>query len=229
MTVKETNRLFPVFLKLEQLSLLVVGGGNVGLEKLTAVLNNSPATQIKLVATQISDAIHQLAKQHRNLELIQRPFKESDLDDADVVIVAVNDKAVSASIRAAAKQAGKLVNVADTPDQCDFYLGSIVTKGQLKIAISTNGKSPTIAKRLKENFSEMLPAELDDVLDNMEQIRNSLKGDFANKVTELNKITSTFAANNTTSRKKFKISMSHAILLGLMCLLIGILAGYSLS
>ena len=74
---------------------------------------------------------------------------------------------------------------------CDFYLGSIVTKGNLKLAISTNGKSPTLAKRLREVFSELLPNELDEVMDNLQQIRDQLKGDFTNKVQELNKITKT--------------------------------------
>ena len=72
------------------------------------------------------------------------------LDGADIVIVAVNDVATSEAIRNAAKAQGKLVNVADKPELCDFYLSSVVKKGNLKIAISTNGKSPTAAKRIKE-------------------------------------------------------------------------------
>jgi siroheme synthase-like protein len=83
-----------------------------------------------------------------------------------------------------------LINVADKPELCDFYLGSIVQKGNLKIAISTNGKSPTIAKRLKEVLNEGLPGELDTTLEQMSRLRNTLKGDFAEKVKTLNEITS---------------------------------------
>jgi siroheme synthase-like protein len=105
------------------------------------------------------------------------------------VISAVNDLQLSEQIRNDAKQKGKLINAADKPELCDFYLGSIVTKGNLKLAISTNGKSPTVAKRLKEIFNELLPEELDEVLNNIQQIREKLKGDFQNKVNQLNEIT----------------------------------------
>ena len=64
---------------------------------------------------------------------------------------------MSSQIRDEAKSRGKLVNVADKPELCDFYLSSVVKKGDLKIAISTNGKSPTTAKRLKEVLQEALP------------------------------------------------------------------------
>ncbi|MBC3538856.1 TSUP family transporter [Rufibacter sediminis] len=188
-TIREQNELFPVFLKLEHLRVLVVGGGNVGLEKLTALLQNSPRTTIKVVAIQFQEAVLQLAQENHNIALVPKAFGPEDVAGADIVIVAVNDRTASRAISQEAKRQGKLVNVADTPDLCDFYLSSVVRKGNLKIAISTNGKSPTMAKRLKETFNEVLPEELDEVLDNLQQIRNSLKGDFAAKVTQLNQIT----------------------------------------
>src|SRR5205814_906851 len=83
-----------------------------------------------------------------------------------------------------------LVNVADTPDLCDFYLGSIVKKGDLKIAISTNGRSPTMAKRVKEVLNDSFPDETQEVLENLSEIRNNLKGDLEMKVKKLNEITS---------------------------------------
>jgi uncharacterized protein len=188
-----SNLLFPVFLKLEDLKVLLVGGGNVGLEKLLAILNNSPATRIRLVAIAINDTIRNTASHHPNIELLERPYEPADLDDVDLAIIAVNDPAISRQIRNDAKERGKLVNVADQPDLCDFYLSSIVKKGNLKIAISTNGKSPTIAKRLKETFSELIPDKIDDVLTNMQSIRNNLNGDFASKVSQLNNITKVLA------------------------------------
>jgi siroheme synthase-like protein len=183
------NYLFPVFLKLEQLSLLIVGGGYVGNEKLTAVLQNSPKTTIKLVATSISEEIKEVAKSYPNITLIEKPYQANDIDGNDIVIAALNDAVVSEQVSIDAKQKGKLVNVADKPALCDFYLSSVVQKGNLKIAISTNGKSPTIAKRLKEFLNETLPAELDNLLDNMQNIRNKISGDFTEKVKQLNEIT----------------------------------------
>src|SRR6476660_3591814 len=176
------NLLFPVFLKLEQLSDLIVGGGKVGLEKLNAVLHNSPATKIRVVSLSVDEAIHHVVERHPNVELFVRAFSPLDLTGADVVIIAVNDPEASEQIRNQAKEKGKLVNVADKPELCDFYLASIVKKGNLKIGISTNGKSTTVAKRLKELFNELLPAEIDLLLDNMQAIRSRLQGDFADKV-----------------------------------------------
>jgi siroheme synthase-like protein len=187
--IKEANNLFPVFLKLEQMRLLIVGGGNIGLEKLTTVLHNSPLTKINLVGIIISEEIKLLRKDHPNIILHERAFNVSDLENTDLVIVAINDPTTSAEISHVAKKQGKLVNAADKPELCDFYLGSIVKKGSLKIAISTNGKSPTIAKRLKEVINNMLPDEMENVLDNMQTIRNGITGDFSEKVRQLNDLT----------------------------------------
>ncbi|PWN71482.1 ABC transporter permease [Chryseobacterium phosphatilyticum] len=187
-----SNSLYPIFLKLETLSLLIIGGGKVSLEKLESVLGNSPETPIKLVAKQIIPEVRSLQNQYPNIILHERPYEDHDFNDADLAIIAVNDLALAGQIRDHAHQKDVLVNIADKPELCDFYLGSIVKKGNLKIAISTNGKSPTIAKRLRETFTEIIPDEMDDVLDNMQNIRNQLKGDFNDKVKELNKITTEY-------------------------------------
>lgn len=197
--MKESNHLFPIFLKLENLRLVMVGGGLIGLEKLEAVLANAPSTNIKLVATTISDDIKQIAYHYPNILLEEKAYHSNDLNNADMVIAAVNDKDLVTIIAADAKQKGILINAADKPELCDFYLGSIVKKGNLKIAISTNGKSPTVAKRLKEVFNEIIPDEMDELLNNMAVIRNKLKGDFANKVTQLNEVTKTLVATQAAS------------------------------
>lgn len=183
------NKLFPIFLKLETLSLLIIGGGNVALEKLTAVLNNSPQTKIKLVAKEIIDEVNNLAVLHPNLKIIKKEFEAGDMDGVDLVISAINDKSLSQSIRDCAKEKGILINAADKPDLCDFYLGSIVQKGNLKIGISTNGQSPTAAKRIKEMLNEALPSELDELIQNLHQVRDKLQGDFKEKVKQLNELT----------------------------------------
>lgn len=174
--------------------LLIVGGGNVGLEKLTTVLQNSPSTKIRLVGIAINDEIKQLAAKHLTIELHERAFELNDLANADIVITALNDHKASEEICLLAKQYGKLINAADKPDLCDFYLSSVVKKGSLKIAISTNGKSPTVAKRLKEVIHNMLPDEMENVLDNMQVIRNGMNGNFNEKVKQLNDLTKVLVA-----------------------------------
>ncbi|MBX0290158.1 TSUP family transporter [Hymenobacter sp. HSC-4F20] len=185
----ESNRLFPVFLKLEQLHVLLVGGGNVGVEKLSALLSNSPAASITVVATWFSPELKALAARYPLVQLREQPYQTTDLVGHDLVIVATNDKALNLRIKADATRQRLLCNVADTPEACDFYLGSIVQKGDLKIAISTNGKSPTIAKRLREMLTQALPNELHDVLQRMSIIREKVGGDFAHKVKSLNAVT----------------------------------------
>ena len=183
------NQLFPVFLKLNNLHTVLVGGGNVGLEKLTALLNNSPAAAVTIISKEFLPDIHALAAQYPLLKVVQKSFADTDLDTADIVIAATNDSELNKYVRDSAHDRKLLINVADKPELCDFYLGSIVQKGDLKIAISTNGKSPTIAKRLKEVLGQSLPGELDITLQQMSEVRNTLSGDFAYKVQELNRVT----------------------------------------
>ncbi|WP_336687534.1 TSUP family transporter [Chryseobacterium bernardetii] len=197
-----SNSLYPVFLKLETLALLIIGGGKIALEKLESVLGNSPETSIRLVAKEITPEVRALQNQFTNLKLYERAYHGDDFNDIDVAIIAVNDIELAAQIREDAHQKNVLVNIADKPELCDFYLGSIVKKGSLKIAISTNGKSPTIAKRLRETFTETIPDEMDLVLNNMQSIRNQLKGDFDHKVTELNKITTQYLSDGKLSPAK---------------------------
>ncbi len=187
--ITSTNTLYPIFIKLEQFELLIVGGGHVGLEKITSILNNSPHARVTLVGEAILPEIQDFTANFENVILLKKTFEPSDLDDKNFVIIATDDKTLNHSIKLLTESRRILANVADTPDLCDFYLSSIVQKGDLKIAISTNGKSPTIAKRLKETLNELLPSELDELLQNMHQIRNKLNGNFAYKVKILNKLT----------------------------------------
>jgi uncharacterized protein len=217
---KGTNLLFPVFLKLEELQVLLVGAGKVGLEKLSAILSNAPDTHVTVVATHISEEIKELAKTHHVI-LHERAFTATDLEEKDLAIIAVNDREVSQFIRDAAKEKKILVNVADTPDQCDFYLSSIVQKGNLKIAISTNGLSPTAAKRIKEVLNQALPAELDDVIVNLNQVRNRLNGNFEYKVKKLNEITKMLVDKENGEREKRFRKIATWSLLGFALMLIG--------
>ena len=182
------NNLFPIFIKIEKLQTLVVGGGYVGLEKLEALLRSCPQAEITLVSPEIRAEIFVLAEKH-SVKLILEKYNASHLSGKDLVICGTNDKAVNRQVQEDCKARKILVNVADTPDLCDFYLSSVVQKGDLKIAISTNGKSPTFAKRFREILEEILPDSLQETLDNLTEIRKKLKGDFTEKVEKLNEIT----------------------------------------
>ena len=196
--ITDTNTLFPVFLKLETIPVLLIGGGNVAHEKLQAILLNAPATKIRVVAASIDERIRLMKERFPQIVLQQKNYEPADLQQAGIVVVAVNNTDLSAIIRNDAHLQGLLVNVADKPALCDFYLGSIVQKGNLKIAISTNGKSPTIAKRLKEVLHEIIPDEMENVLTDMQQIRQQLNGDFSDKVKQLNDLTKVLVAKQVS-------------------------------
>ncbi|MGZ3764205.1 MAG: TSUP family transporter [Mucilaginibacter sp.] len=198
---KDGNQLFPIFLKLNELHTVLIGAGNVGLEKLTAILSNSPLARVTVIAKIFSSDVHTLASAYSGVTVMQKAFVDTDLDNADLVVAATNDNELNAYIRQSAHERKLLVNIADKPSLCDFYLGSIVQKGDLKIAISTNGKSPTVAIRLKEVLKDSLPDELDITLHQMNELRNSLSGDFAYKVKKLNEVTSVLVEKKTESNK----------------------------
>jgi precorrin-2 dehydrogenase / sirohydrochlorin ferrochelatase len=183
------NRLFPVFLKLEELDVLLVGGGNVGLEKLSAMLNNSPDTKVTMVADMFRDELREYVKDYPNVTLIERKFEFNDLNNRDLVILSTDNPDLHASIKRVTAERHILCNVADTPDLCDFYLGSIVQKGDLKIGISTNGKSPTMAKRMREFLDDIIPENVQQLLENLREIRKSIKGDFQEKIRIMNEVT----------------------------------------
>lgn len=211
------NELFPVFLKLNQLHVLLVGAGNIGLEKLEAILNNSPEVQITIVSREVSEEVVKLVSDYPKITVFQREYHPDDLSDKDLVVVATNNPGLNEIIRADSKVRRILINVADKPALCDFYLGSIVKKGNLKLGISTNGKSPTVAKRLKEVLQEGLPDDLDQTLSQMNNLRNSLIGDFAYKVKQLNKATAVLVtpATEQASSQRMRWILSGSFLVAL--------------
>ncbi|MFC4871235.1 precorrin-2 dehydrogenase/sirohydrochlorin ferrochelatase family protein [Negadavirga shengliensis] len=183
------NELYPVFLKVSQLNTLLVGAGVVGLEKLTFLLKSSPNARVTVLAPEISEDVKRMADHNERLVLVQDIYRKKYLEEKHLVIAATNDKEINKEIHKDAKERFLLVNVADTPEYCDFYLGGIVTKGNVKIAISTNGKSPTTAKRLRQLLEEVVPENINEMVENINLYRETLKGDFEYKVKALNKLT----------------------------------------
>ncbi|WP_343322330.1 precorrin-2 dehydrogenase/sirohydrochlorin ferrochelatase family protein [Sphingobacterium multivorum] len=183
------NQLFPIFVKLNQIDTLLVGGGKVALEKFQALISNDEGLKLTIVTREIIPEFKELLQNYTQIQLHIRPFRPDDLTDKQLVIVATNNMELNEQLRNLTRQNNILFNAADKPELCDFYLGSIVKKGDLKIAISTNGKSPTIAKRVKELLNDLLPEEIDETLSLMSAYREQLRGDFEYKVKQLNEHT----------------------------------------
>lgn len=188
MNILEQNELYPIFLKVSELQVLIIGGGNVGLEKLTFLLKSSPNAKVTLVAKSIIPELRGLAADF-HVDLIELAYHKSQLNNKQIVIAATDDLNVNLQVHKDCKEENILVNLADNPTYCDFYMGGIVTKGNVKLAISTNGKSPTAAKRLRQFFEEILPEDINDLVENLNHYRKTLKGDFEDKVSKMNELT----------------------------------------
>ena len=186
--MEERNELYPVFLKVNQLNILVVGGGNVGHEKLHFLFKSSPNAKVEVVAKWFLKETEELARKH-GAKLTKGRYKRKYLKKRHFVIAATNDAKLNKRVYKDAKKRFLLANIADTPDLCDFYMGGIVNKGHVKIAISTNGKSPTTAKRLRQFFEEVIPENVNEMVENLNEYRKSIKGDFEAKVEQMNSIT----------------------------------------
>lgn len=186
----EKNTLFPIFLRLDRVNILIVGGKEISEEKLSAVLKCFKEANVRLVARNISMEVRELALSAPNVILVEKELDLNDFSDQRFIIAATANRELNEMVYREARYRNIPVNIADMPDICEFYLGSIVSKGDLRIAISTNGKSPTLAKRLREFFENNLPQDLESVVNNLGELRKKLQGDFKEKVRKLREMTS---------------------------------------
>ncbi|TVZ57271.1 precorrin-2 dehydrogenase/sirohydrochlorin ferrochelatase [Lutibacter sp. Hel_I_33_5] len=184
----ERNNLYPIFLKTNNLQVLIVGGGFVAEEKLTFLLKSSPDANVTIISPMFREGTIALAKKG-NVTLVNKKYKKRYLKGKHIVVATTDIPKVNETVYAHCRKKNILVNVADNPPYCDFYMGGIVTKGNVKVAISTNGKSPTTAKRLRQFFEEVIPENIDDLVKNLNEYRKTIKGDFEEKVEKLNEFT----------------------------------------
>ena len=141
--------LFPMFLKLDGKRCLVVGAGKIGEPKIGSLLETGAL--IRVVAVEASEAVREWAATGRiGLEL--RPFESRDLNDVFLAVVATASRALSESIYGDAQRLGVLCNVVDDPPLCDFFYPAVLRRGDLQIAISTAGQSPSLAQRLRRQL-----------------------------------------------------------------------------
>jgi uroporphyrin-III C-methyltransferase/precorrin-2 dehydrogenase/sirohydrochlorin ferrochelatase len=163
--------MLPIFLKLDGRDCLLVGAGTIALEKIATLL--ATGLRLRVVAPQASSEIRQLAAD-RKLEWIQKRFDPSDLVGMDLVIAATDDPAVNQAVYQAATEQHVLCNSVDDVPNCDFYFGSVVSRGDLQIAISTAGQSPAVAQWLRREIDEQLPQDLGPWLESLGALRREV-------------------------------------------------------
>ncbi len=143
--------LFPMFMKLEGRQCLVVGAGKVGEPKIAGMLESG--ARIRVVALDASPAVREWARSGK-IELELRAFTNDDLHGAFLVVVATGSRTLNERIYHEAQRLGILCNVVDVPDLCDFFYPSIVRRGDLQIAVSTSGKSPSLAQKIRQQLEK---------------------------------------------------------------------------
>jgi uroporphyrin-III C-methyltransferase/precorrin-2 dehydrogenase/sirohydrochlorin ferrochelatase len=164
-------RLQPIFLKLDGRSALMVGAGNVALEKLNTLLPTG--LRVRVVALEARPEFLALAAEGK-IELALRAFEPADLDGQFVVIAATNVPEVNAEIYRLARARGILTNSVDDIPNCDFFFGSVVSRGALQVAISTAGESPAFSQRLRREIDAQLPADLGPWLADLGRLRRQI-------------------------------------------------------
>jgi len=162
--MSERVEMFPIFLKLEGRRCLVVGAGKIATPKIASLLRAGAA--VTAVAPEASAEAQEWAAAGR-IAWVTREFTESDLDGVFLVVTGTDVQAVNHRVAVAARERNLLVNSVDDPPDCDFYYPSLVRRGDLQVAISTAGKSPALAQRLREEIDGLLEPELEQWLDEL--------------------------------------------------------------
>ncbi|MGC1646707.1 MAG: bifunctional precorrin-2 dehydrogenase/sirohydrochlorin ferrochelatase [Candidatus Sulfotelmatobacter sp.] len=145
------TNLFPMFLKLEGKQCLVVGAGKIGEPKIGGLLETG--ARIRVVSLDASPTVREWARAGK-IELEVRAFSAEDLDGAFLAIVATNSRTLNERVYREAQSRGVLCNVVDVPDLCDFFYPAIVRRGDLQIAVSTAGQSPSLAQKIRQQLEK---------------------------------------------------------------------------
>ncbi len=163
--------LLPMFMKMQGRPCLVVGAGRIALEKLRVLLECG--AEVRVIAPEALPEVKQMAVEGR-ICFIRKEYSDSDLEGATVIIAATNNPELNHKVYAEAVSRGRLVNVVDDPEYCDFYFGSIVRRGALQVAISTTGESPAFAQQLRAEIDEALPADTGSWLARVGELRRHI-------------------------------------------------------
>jgi len=162
---------YPIFLDIKDRNCLVVGGGDVGTRKVEMLLECGAS--VTVVSIDTTETLKRLFKD-RQITLIERAYRPSDLDSRFLVIGATNDERLNQQLSMDAEKCKLLCNIADRPAACNFILPAIVQQGDLVLAISTSGKSPAFAKKLRKDLEKQFGEAYAIFLDLMGAIRSRL-------------------------------------------------------
>ena len=162
---------YPIFVQLEGKKVVVVGGGNVAHRKVLALLECGAA--IYLAGRELTPELKQMVEK-REIHFLGREFKDEYLNNAFMIIAATDDKDLNHQISTSAREKGVWVNAVDQPSDCDFIVPSILKRGDLQIAISTSGKSPALARKIRKGLEAQFGQEYETFLAMMGRLRKEI-------------------------------------------------------
>lgn len=159
---------YPLFLELKDRPVVVIGGGNVALQKAKALLETG--ARLTVIAKKICACLDSLCQQH-DIPCEVRAYTTDAIRDAILVIAATNDRAVNEAVFRDCRERRILCNVVDVPDLCDFYVPAIVRRGALQIAIGTDGYSPAFAGQLRRKLETLITEQYGEFINHLRQLR----------------------------------------------------------
>lgn len=165
--------LFPIFLKLNGRRALIVGGGKIAVLRAKQLVRTKAS--VTVISPKVSTEMEELAKAHL-IDLVRRRFERTDLSKRYFIVIgATNDPAVQKAVFEEAERWGILCNVVDSPGRCNFFTPAVVERGDLKIAISTSGRSPSLAGKIRKYLEKAIPENADDLTETVGILRSKLK------------------------------------------------------
>lgn len=174
---------FPLFISLDNLPCLVVGGGKVALRKVRTLLEYG--ARVTVTAPELDAELEKIP----GITIQRRKFQETDLDGVELVFAATSDEECNRRVSQLCRERRIFINVADIPEECDFYFPALVRRGDVVVGVSTGGKSPAAAKKIKEKINTCLPQSLSDFVEETGQLRAAIldSGQKAEENSEYNK------------------------------------------
>ncbi len=164
--------LYPIFINLADKRCLVIGGGKVAERKIETLLEYD--AQVMVVSPESTIKIREWAQQNV-ISWQQRVFKPSDLEEIFIVFIATGDSELNRSVATLCRDEGILVNAVDDPANCDFYVPAVLRRNSLCIAVSTEGNSPLLAAKLRNELETIIPIEYGEWVDILGQLRDEIK------------------------------------------------------
>jgi precorrin-2 dehydrogenase/sirohydrochlorin ferrochelatase len=167
-------QLYPVMLNLENRRVVIIGGGDVALRKTRDLLE--AGARVRVIAPQVHDDMQALAGAYgASLDIVRRPYQPGDLAGAAIVFAATSTAEVNKAVFKEAQERNVFINAVDDPPNCSFFIPSFIKKGDLILALSTSGKSPALAARLRREIEKHIPEDIEQTLTALSEIRHIFK------------------------------------------------------